>query len=177
MAVALKFALIICSIVYTKKPSFMNENSVCYKFHGEPANDIENSWIVTSLWINRQEKLLQLGQESHVGLTLLLLLSVDIELYPGPCMKCFTCSKSIRKTQCQEKCFHCGKLFHLKCLADKIIYAIENIVCRACMAKERLVDEPLLVPLTLKDIPAECEWLDRKIRLCEFTSYGNKDEH
>ena len=113
MAVALKFALIIYSIICIKKPSFMNANSVCYSFRGELANDINISWIATSLWVNRQENKLHLGQESHVGLALLLLLSGDIELCPGPCMKCLTCSKSIRKNQSQEKCFHCGKLFHL----------------------------------------------------------------
>ena len=102
MAVALKFVLTICSIVYTKKLSFMKANSVCCKFYGEPVNVIESSWIATSLWIHRQERGLDLGQESHVGLTLLLLLSGDIEFCPGPCIKCFTCSKSIRKTQRQE---------------------------------------------------------------------------
>ena len=39
MAVALKCALIICSIMYAKKQSLMNANSVCYLFHGELAND------------------------------------------------------------------------------------------------------------------------------------------
>ena len=64
MAVALKFVLIVCSIVYTKKPSLMNANSMCYIFHGEPTNDIENSWIVTSLWVDRQERGLHLGSVS-----------------------------------------------------------------------------------------------------------------
>ena len=41
-----------------------------------------------------------------------------------------------------EKCFHCGEPFHSKCLVDKIKFGIENIVFRACMAKEILVDEP-----------------------------------
>ena len=88
MAVALKFALIIHSMMCVKKPSVMNANSVCYSFYGEPANDIKISWIVTSLWVNRQENRLHLGQESHTGLTLLLLLLGDIELCPGPGMKC-----------------------------------------------------------------------------------------
>ena len=50
----------------------MNENSVCHSFQGEPANDTQNSWIGTSLWVDRQEKELHLGQESHVGLMFLL---------------------------------------------------------------------------------------------------------
>ena len=48
------------------------------------------------------------------------------------------------KSQSQEKCFDCDKLFHLKCLVNKIKYAIENIVCRACMAEERLTYEPTI---------------------------------
>ena len=88
MAVALKFALIIYSIIRVKKPSFMNANSVCYSFYGEPANDMKIFWIVTSLRANRQESKLHLGQESHTLLAFLLLLSGDIELCPGPGMKC-----------------------------------------------------------------------------------------
>lgn len=61
--------------------------NVCYSFHGEPANDMKISWIVTSLWVNRQENKLHLGQESHTGIALLLLLSGGIELCPGSGMK------------------------------------------------------------------------------------------
>ena len=112
----------------------MNENSVCHSFQGEAANDTQNSWIGTSLCVDRQEKELHLGLESHVGLMFLLLLSDDIELYPGSYVKCFTCSKSIRKSQSQEKCFHCGGLFHLNCLFDEIKYGFEKIVCKILLA-------------------------------------------
>ena len=88
IAVALKFALIIYSIICVKKPSVMSANSICYSFYGEPAKDIKISWIVTSLWVNRQENKSHLGQESHTGLALLLLLSGGIELCLGPGMEC-----------------------------------------------------------------------------------------
>ena len=74
---------------------------------------------------------------------LLLLLSGDIKLCPGPCVKCPTCSKSIRKNQRKEKCLHCGNDVDLKCLVDKIAYGYEQMWCRSCIVKEALEGEPV----------------------------------
>ena len=91
------------------------------------------SWITTSLWIDKQERGIHLGRKSHADLTLLLLL----------CIKCLTCSKSIRKSECQEKWFQCGNVFHWKCPVDKIEYGHEKIFCRSCTVKVPLEGEPI----------------------------------
>ena len=64
---------------------------------------------------------------------MLLLLAGDVELCPGPSRKCFTCSKTMRKKQSSDSCFHCGKNCHIKCLVDRIEYGHERLACHSCL--------------------------------------------
>lgn len=118
VTVMLRIALAIVVIFAVKKPSLVGSNSVCYSFHYEEATDINESYISSSLWQYKQDYGLNLRSEN--ALKLLLILAGDIELCPGPAVKCCGCSKTIRKNQLQCSCDSCKLIFHIKCLIDKL---------------------------------------------------------
>lgn len=136
MAAALNLALLILALTSVKKQSFASSNSKCYSLNGEEARDVVNSRIVTSLWVYKNERGIYLGRNCHSGLTVLLLLAGDVELCPGPCPKCYTCSKTIWKNQRSNSCFYCGNKSHIKCLIDKIEFGQERLFCRGCLPSD-----------------------------------------
>ena len=113
MAAALNIALLIFVLSNVKKQSLAGSNWVCYSFNGEEVTDSCNSRITTSLWVYKRERGIRLCQHPHSGLSLLLILAGDVELWTGPSVKCFTCNKTIRKNKSLEKCFHCERNCHL----------------------------------------------------------------
>ena len=77
----------------------------------------------------------------------------------GPCQKCMTCKKPMRKNQSSQKGFACGQMFHLKCLVDQIEYGCERVYCRSCMVDKQNVENAwkifkgLLKSVIDKDVP------------------------
>ena len=116
-----------------KKQSFAGSNSVCYSFNDGEVLDVHNSRITSSLWVYKQERCIYFGQKSYSGLSLLLILAGDVELCPGPSVKCVSCNKTIRKNQSSETCCLCESRCHLKCLVDAVDHGHENLCCPDCV--------------------------------------------
>ena len=133
MAVAINIALLIFIFLNVKKQSFAGSNSVCYSFNDEEVLDVHNSRITSSLWVYKQERCIYFGQKSYSGLSLLLILAGDVELCPGPSVKCVSCNKTIRKNQSSETCCLCESRCHLKCLVDTVDHGHENLCCPDCV--------------------------------------------
>ncbi|XP_065071070.1 uncharacterized protein LOC135695815 [Rhopilema esculentum] len=140
MAAAVYFAVVIFILSNIRKESFASANSVCFSFYGEEAKDVQNSRICASVWVHKQEKGIHVlhNTRTHVGLQLLLLLAGDVEMCPGPCQKCITCKRPMRKNQSSDKCFACGQKLHLKCLVDQIENGCERVYCRSCLADKQV---------------------------------------
>ena len=128
MLVALEFALVILIFSSVKKQSFASSNSICYSFTGEEAKDICNARVISSLWIYKQDKGITVRRNSHSGLNILLILA-DVELCSGPALKCFICSKTVRRNQRSDACSECNRLCHVKCLVDTDVYGCEMLFC------------------------------------------------
>ena len=133
MAVAINIALLIFIFSNVKKQSFAGSNSVCYSFNDEEVLDVHNSHITSSLWVYKQERCIYFGQKSYSGLSLLLILAGDVELCPGPSVKCVSCNKTIRKNQSSETCCLCESRCHLKCLVDAVDHGHEDLCCPDCV--------------------------------------------
>ena len=106
-SVTLRIALNFRVILWLKKPGFASASSVCYLFHGEVAADPKQTLICQSVWCYQQRYGIQVGRK--VDLQLLLLLSGDIELCPGPesgnCLNHYSELDCLMK-QRGLKCFH-----------------------------------------------------------------------
>ena len=153
MAAAINIALLIFALSNVKKQSFASSNSVCYSFDGGEVTDACNSRITTSLWVYKQERGIHLGQKSYSGLILLLILAGDVELCPGPSVKCFNCNKTIRKNQSSETCCHCESKCHLKCLVDVVEYGHEKLYCPVCVnINESRTSEPSILNTLYDDV-------------------------
>ena len=81
-AVMLHFALKLLLISFIKRPSFVTSNSVCYSFHSEEVNDNAATIIYESLYVLQNVKTVSFNPASLFEL--LVLLSGDIEVCPGP---------------------------------------------------------------------------------------------
>ena len=64
--------------------------------------------------------------------TLIMLLSGDLEVNPGPCDQCTTCCKRISKNQRKGLCHLCKNRFHLKCLKIEMVNGREKCFCTNC---------------------------------------------
>jgi hypothetical protein len=58
-------------------------------------------------------------------LQILLILAGDVELCPGPRMRCGDCKKCFRRNADKVSCTTCNNVFHLRCLC--------NDICRTCL--------------------------------------------
>lgn len=90
--------------------------------------------MYSSLWQYQLNSGLKI--QPKVALQILLLLSGDIEVCPGPSLKCSTCEKVIRKNQQRAKCEVCQDVFHSKCLFDKLEGNRELLFCSICNVEE-----------------------------------------
>ena len=113
-----------------QKPSFSSVNSICYSFKGEDITDLIPSYVYSSLWENiiKQDRFVR----PNYMFTLIMLLSGDIELNPGPPDQCNACSKRINKNQRKDLCHLCKISFHLKCLKSEIVNGNEKLLCSNC---------------------------------------------
>ena len=106
-SVMLRIALKLLIILWLKKPGFTTASSVCYVFHGEEAIDPNQTLVYQSLWCYQQIYDAQVGRK--VDLQLLLILSGDVELCPGPeCGDCLNINPELECLIKQRglKCFH-----------------------------------------------------------------------
>ena len=104
---------------------FAGVNSVCYFVCDHEAKVVGKIRIIPSLWTYKQDRGVTLGRSSHSGLYILLILAGDVEVCPGSGLKCFICSKTIRRNHSSECCSQCKRLSHLKCLKDKLLLGRE----------------------------------------------------
>ena len=144
MLVALEFALVILIFSSLKKQSFASSNSICYSFTGEEAKDICNARIISSLWTYKQEKGITIRRNSHSGLNILLILAGDVELCPGPALKCFICSKTVRRNQRSDACSECNRLCHVKYLVDTDMSGCKVLFCSTCALSTQSTTEPCI---------------------------------
>ena len=79
----LRHCLFILLIFMVKKSSFMKVNSSCYSFKGEEVKDVSATFIYESLYCGIHEKK-AVRYQSQLAIQMLLLLSGDVEVYPGP---------------------------------------------------------------------------------------------
>ena len=106
--------IVACVIIIfaIKKPSFTCENKVYYLFdNGVLEPDTNETFILSSLWQFRQQNGMNLRFKD--ALRILLIISGDVELCPGPLTKCNQCNKGIRKNII--KCKSCIQKFHPRC--------------------------------------------------------------
>ena len=134
MAVMLRALVCLIFIFFIKKPSNVGSNSNCYMFKGEYVKDVREMFVCSSLWQYQLDFWVENKTEGCASI--LLLLSGDIELRPGPSLSCPTCVKVIRKNQQRAKCKLCQNVFHMKCLLDKLERNRELLLCSICNAKE-----------------------------------------
>ena len=92
---------------------------------------LSESFICSSLWVQRQSRGLQLRPDGPTFIQLMLLLCGDVETCPGPSIKCCSCAKTVRKNQSRATCVHCRKTLHLKCLTKDL----NERCCLSCLTK------------------------------------------
>ena len=83
-AVMLRVSVQIFLIFCVRKPSFLKANSVCYSFYSEESSDLHVTYTYESFYQVLSKKFVIPLNHSKVSCQLLLLLSGDIELCPGP---------------------------------------------------------------------------------------------
>ena len=138
MTVMFMIAKLLCFILVTfcvKKPSYISANSVCYSFYGEEALDTISLNIASSIWQYKLDNYCYSLRPKH-ALKILLIISGDIELCPGPCSKCNVCGKGIRKNQSCVSCSGCTDKYHLKCLSFTIKNSSDKFYCNSCYTPE-----------------------------------------
>ena len=128
MTVAIKFALIVFITTWVKKPSFTNASSQCLYCNAEQYFEHfleeKNLYLTTSIWNICRGNCARLPPKSL--LQILLILAGDVELCPGPRVRCSECTKCFRRNTDKTLCSVCSRVFHSRCLnAD---------VCRPCSA-------------------------------------------
>ena len=80
--VMLHFVLKLLLIFFIKRLFFVTSNSVCYSLHGEEINENAPTFIYESLYVLQKVKTISFKPTSLFELVLLL--SGDIEICPGP---------------------------------------------------------------------------------------------
>ena len=143
-SVTFRIALNLLVILWLKKPGFASASSVCYSFHGEVAVDPKQTLICQSVWCYQQRYGIQVGRK--VDLQLLLLLSGDIELCPGPvsgnCLNDYSELDCLMK-QRGLKCFHLNVrgLWNNLCHITELLTA-HNDIDIFTLSETHIQDEP-----------------------------------
>eukprot|EP00112_Aurelia_sp_Birch-Aquarium-sp1_P015555 Seg346.1 transcript_id=Seg346.1/GoldUCD/mRNA.D3Y31 product="hypothetical protein" protein_id=Seg346.1/GoldUCD/D3Y31 len=164
-AVACFFALVVFATFQVKKFAFCSSDSFNLYLNNTGDNlVIKESFICSSIWINRQEKHFQVRptrNKSIVMVQILILLCGDIETCPGPATKCGSCMKTVRKNQSRICCAGCKLLHHLKCIDNET-----EALCRSCLSKSFEVEDHTVEPTTDNqqqyELPELTELLARK---------------
>ena len=128
--VTLRFIIGILITLCIKKTSLINCNSCWFSLYPHEATDVKEYFIMSSIWDYKQEHGRMLRPKHD--LRMLLILAGDIELCPGPAMKCGSCLKTIRKSQMQSKCDTCKTTYHSKCIIDRLNDTTESYICNWC---------------------------------------------
>ena len=123
---AVKVFLCYFILLSPQKKSFTGVNSICYSFRGETILDERCSHLMSCLWVYKSVRGLYV-RPKH-SLKLLLILAGDIELCPGPTVKCNICNKTVRKKQKFEKCSGCSIKIHLECSKNFIVIFVMLLI-------------------------------------------------
>ena len=99
MVVTIKFAIIVFITIWVKKPCFTNANSQCLYCNAEQYFEHfleeNNLYLTTSVLNFCRENCARLPPKSL--LQILLILPGDVELCPGPRVRCSECTKCFRR--------------------------------------------------------------------------------
>ena len=170
-AVTLKLLFTFIVTLCVKKPLFTSANSCCYSFHGENVVDHVNLHFTSSFWQYYREKGISLNP--NLSLRILLILSGDIEVCPGPRARCTKCEKCFRRNTDQRSCINCHLKHHERCLS--LVSGV--LTCETCL---------LLEKNNQNEIPTQ-RWLPELFDLCKLPGlkllhqnirglFGKKDE-
>ena len=133
--------LLIVLIFAVKKASFVSSDIIGTYLAINDYSFIQNeSFIYSSLYVYKQRYGFVYRPRRSNFLQLLLLLSGDIEVCPGPILKCNICTKTIRKNQRSQNCNGCMDRFHEKCLIDKLENNGERLYCLMCNTQSNITD-------------------------------------
>ena len=149
-AVTLKLLLTFFISLSVKKPLFTNTTSCCYAFHGENIVEPENLHFTSSFWEFYRGKGLSLNPK--FTLKILLILSGDIEVCPGPRARCIECEKCFRRNTDQRTCSGCSVKFHDKCL--NLVSGV--FTCNACTPQRQPNHEANPMKRSLKELESLC---------------------
>ncbi len=131
----LKIALKLLIIFWLKNPTFSS-------FYGEEAIDLSQTYVCQSLWCFQQMNGVQVGRK--VDLQLLLLLSGDVEVCPGPGHISSNNPELIHLVKQKGlKCFHLNvrSLWNNLCNVMELLTANESIDI-FCLSETHMQDEP-----------------------------------
>lgn len=106
---------------------------------------LEETFIYSSLWINKETNVFWLRPHRRGLVSLLLLIAGDVESCPGPVPRktCLSCHKTIRKNQRRAICINCNETLHLKCLVEELNVSTMGLTCQTCLvAKDERREQP-----------------------------------
>ena len=120
-AVVAKFTFMLLTLA-CKERSFITSCPLTDSIEDYRKWKLNESFICSSLWVNKEVNLLWLKPKPHGVVAVLLLMAGDIETCPGPVQRkvCFGCRKTIRKNQRRSTCDGCKKTLHFKCLGEDL---------------------------------------------------------
>ena len=114
MVVTIKFALIVFITIWVKKPSFTNANSQCLYCNAEQYFEQfleeNNLYLTTSVWNIGRGNCARLPPKSLLQMILL----GDVELCPGPRVRCSECTKCFRRNTDKTLCSVCIVKFFIQ---------------------------------------------------------------
>ena len=129
-----------------KKHSFTTSCALAESIDDYSKWNLEETFIYSSLWTNKETNLFWLRPHRQGFATLLLLLAGDIETCPGPASRkmCRDCHKTFRKNQRRSNCIQCNETLHLKCLVEDLNASTEGPKCQTCfLATAKCCGQPI----------------------------------
>ena len=93
--------------------------------------ELQETFIYSSLWSYREINAFGLRASNRSICQLLLLLCGDIEMCPGPAVKCGSCLKAMKRNHSSVLCCKCFKIYHLGCFENS---TEGEAMCRSCKA-------------------------------------------
>eukprot|EP00112_Aurelia_sp_Birch-Aquarium-sp1_P018492 Seg442.3 transcript_id=Seg442.3/GoldUCD/mRNA.D3Y31 product="hypothetical protein" protein_id=Seg442.3/GoldUCD/D3Y31 len=133
-ATVAKFMFVLLSLA-CKERSFITSCPLAESIEDYGKWERDESFICSSLWVNKEVNLFCLRPKPRGVVTVLLLMAGDIETCPGPVVRkvCFGCRKTIRKNQRNSKCDGCKKILHFKCLGEDQETTNNGLKCYSCL--------------------------------------------
>ena len=133
-AILAKFTFVLLTLA-CKERSFITSCPLNESIEDYGKWELNESFIYSSLWVNKEANLFWLRPKPRGVVTVLLLMAGDIETCPGPVQRkvCFGCKKTIRKNQRSCFCDGCKKIQHFKCLGEDLETVNNGLKCYSCL--------------------------------------------